>query len=117
MKKLEIFETAMCCSTGVCGPSVDKELLRISLVFNKLEKDKDLIVNRFNLSSSPQEFMNNKVINKIINSNGIDDLPVTIVEDKVVKTKKYPTNDELAKWLALDEKVLEQAVQKPAVEL
>ena len=27
MKKIEIFETAMCCSTGVCGPSVDSELL------------------------------------------------------------------------------------------
>lgn len=117
MKKLEIFEPAMCCSTGVCGPSVDKELLRISLVFNKLEKNKDLIINRFNLSSSPQEFINNKVINKIINSNGVDDLPVTIVEGEVVKTKEYPTNDELAKWLALDEKVLEQAVQKPVVEL
>ena len=117
MKKLEIFEPAMCCSTGVCGPSVDKELLRISLVFNKLEKDNNLTVNRFNLSSSPQEFMDNKVINKIINSNGVDDLPVTIVDGEVVKTKEYPSNDELAKWLALDKEVLEQAVQKPAVEL
>jgi len=117
MKKIEIFEPAMCCSTGVCGPSVDKELLRISLVFNKLEKDKDLTVNRFNLSSSPQEFMDNKVINKIINDNGVEDLPVTIVDGKVVKTKQYPTNEELAKWLALDEMVLAQAVQKPAVEL
>lgn len=117
MKKLEIFEPAMCCSTGVCGPSVDKELLRISLVFNKLEKEEDLIVNRFNLSSSPQVFMDNKVINKIINSNGVDDLPVTVVDGEVVKTKEYPTNDELAEWLALDKEVLEQAVQKPAVEL
>ena len=25
MKKLELFEPAMCCSTGVCGPSVDEE--------------------------------------------------------------------------------------------
>lgn len=117
MKKLEIFEPAMCCSTGVCGPSVDKELLRISLVFNKLEKDNNLTVNRFNLSSSPQEFMDNKVINKIINTNGVDDLPVTVVDGEVVKTKEYPSNDELAKWLALDKEVLEQAVQKPAVEL
>ncbi|HKL42236.1 MAG TPA: arsenite efflux transporter metallochaperone ArsD [Clostridia bacterium] len=117
MKKLEIFEPAMCCSTGVCGPSVDKELLRISLVFNKLEKDENLSINRFNLSSSPQEFMNNKVINKIINENGVDDLPVTIVDGKVIKRKEYPTNDELANWLALDKKVLEQAVQKPSVEL
>lgn len=116
MKSIEIFEPAMCCSTGVCGPGVDKELLRISLVFNKLE-NKGIIINRFNLSSSPQEFINNKVINRIINNNGVDDLPVTIIDGEIVKTKKYPSNEELAKWLALDEKILADAVQKPAVEL
>ena len=25
MKKIEIFDPAMCCSTGVCGPSVNPE--------------------------------------------------------------------------------------------
>ncbi|XOW20126.1 arsenic metallochaperone ArsD family protein [Lactococcus cremoris] len=34
MKKIEIFEAAMCCSTGVCGPSVDSELLRITNLFD-----------------------------------------------------------------------------------
>lgn len=29
MKNIEIFEPAMCCSTGLCGVSVDPELLRI----------------------------------------------------------------------------------------
>ena len=32
MSKLEIFDPAMCCSTGVCGPSVDPELLRVSTI-------------------------------------------------------------------------------------
>ena len=30
MSKLEIFDPAMCFSTGVCGPSVDPELLRVA---------------------------------------------------------------------------------------
>lgn len=34
---IEIFEPAMCCSTGVCGPGVDKELLRITAFINQLE--------------------------------------------------------------------------------
>ena len=38
MKKLELFEPAMCCSTGVCGPSVDEELLMVHL-YLKLLKD------------------------------------------------------------------------------
>lgn len=27
--KIQIYDPAMCCSTGVCGPSVDPELVRI----------------------------------------------------------------------------------------
>ena len=27
--KLEIFEPSMCCSTGVCGPSPDDELIKL----------------------------------------------------------------------------------------
>ena len=38
MSKLEIFDPAMCCSTGVCGPSVDPELLRVSTIVNILNK-------------------------------------------------------------------------------
>ena len=32
MKKIEIFDPAMCCSTGVCGPSVNPELIRVAAV-------------------------------------------------------------------------------------
>lgn len=37
MRKIEIFEPVMCCSTGVCGPGVDKELLRVATFINQLE--------------------------------------------------------------------------------
>ena len=36
MKEIEIFDPAMCCSTGVCGPSVDKNLLRIATLIDVL---------------------------------------------------------------------------------
>ena len=35
MKKIEIFDPAMCCSTGVCGPGVDPELLRMATMVSK----------------------------------------------------------------------------------
>lgn len=38
MKKVEIFDPAMCCSTGVCGPSVDPELTRVASALYSLEK-------------------------------------------------------------------------------
>lgn len=41
MKKIEIFDPAMCCSTGVCGPSVNPELIRVAAVVENLKKKWD----------------------------------------------------------------------------
>lgn len=101
MKKVEIFDPAMCCSTGVCGPSIDPELLRIATVINSL-KDKGFIIQRHGLSSEPRDFINNKVISDILQKEGADVLPVTLVDGEVAKTKEYPTNEELAKWLDVE---------------
>lgn len=29
--KLEVFEPAMCCPTGLCGPFIDPELTRVAV--------------------------------------------------------------------------------------
>jgi len=114
MKKMIIFEPAMCCSTGICGPGVDRNLLRVSTVINIL-KNKDIVVTRYNLSSDPQAFVDNKVINEMLNSDGVDFLPATIVDGKVVKTKEYPTNDEFCKLLDIPEGSLKtkMKIKKP----
>ena len=39
MKKMFIYEPAMCCPTGLCGVSVDPELLRLSTVISSLQKN------------------------------------------------------------------------------
>lgn len=46
MKQMEIFEQAMCCPTGLCGPSIDPELLRLSAVLETL-KGKGIVVGRY----------------------------------------------------------------------
>ena len=69
MKKMIIFDPAMCCSTGVCGPSVDPELLRVSTVINNL-KNNGVLVERHNLASNPQIFVDNKTINEMLNNEG-----------------------------------------------
>ena len=38
MSKVSLYEPAMCCDTGVCGPGVDTELLRVSSIIQTLEK-------------------------------------------------------------------------------
>ncbi len=107
MKKMQIFEPAMCCSTGLCGVGVDPELLRISTVLSALKKN-GVEVERFNLSSSPQEFVNNKVVNNFINEKGVDGLPITVLDGEIVLTGKYPTNEELVKFLSVEMSFLGQ---------
>ena len=105
MKKMIIFEPAMCCSTGVCGPGVDPELLRISTVLSNL-KNKGVVIERYNLSNNPQVFIDNQVINEIITAQGVEALPATLVDGVVVKTKTYPSNEEICELLEVSEDYL-----------
>ncbi|MGC6174008.1 arsenite efflux transporter metallochaperone ArsD [Lacrimispora sp. 38-1] len=98
MKTMKIYEPAMCCSTGLCGVGVDPELLRISTVLNTLENN-GVLVNRFNLSNDPQEFVTNKTINNYVKENGVDGLPVVVIDDEIAITRRYPSNDEFVKLL------------------
>ncbi|ABW18655.1 arsenite efflux transporter metallochaperone ArsD [Alkaliphilus oremlandii] len=105
MKKMVIFEPAMCCSTGVCGPSVDKELLRVSTVLSNL-KSNGVVVERHNLTSNPLIFVQNQEINSMLDKEGIEILPVVMVDGKVVKTKGYPNNEEICSLLNITEDYL-----------
>jgi Arsenical resistance operon protein ArsD len=100
MKKMSIYEPAMCCSTGLCGVGVDSELLRISTIINTLKKN-GVEVERYNLSNAPQEFISNSEVNEFINKYGADKLPVTVLDGKIVVIGRYPTNEELKKFLEL----------------
>ena len=111
MKKMIIFEPAMCCSTGICGPSIDPELLRVSSALSNL-KSKGILVERYNLSGNPQIFVDNKEINGILNSDGVEVLPVTMVDGVVVKTKAYPTDEEFCSLLGLPKDFLRARVKR-----
>ncbi|MDQ0214024.1 hypothetical protein J2S13_000419 [Oikeobacillus pervagus] len=97
MNKIEIFDPAMCCSTGVCGPSVDPELTRVASAVYSLEK-KGLNIKRYQLTSNPEKFAENGEITRILNEKGPDALPVVLVNDVLVKVGSYPTDEEFSEW-------------------
>lgn len=101
MKNIEIFDPAMCCETGVCGPSIDTELIRIATAINSL-KEQGIIITRHGLSNDPQAFVTNQVISDILNEEGAEVLPITLVDGEVAKKREYPTNAELAEWLGVE---------------
>ncbi|MBC8016502.1 MAG: arsenite efflux transporter metallochaperone ArsD [Sporomusaceae bacterium] len=110
MSKIEIFDPAMCCATGICGPGIDQELLRVATTINTLTK-KGITVIRYGLSSDPQVFIDNKMINEYLMKEEVEVLPITVVNGEVVKTRKYPTDEEFAKWAGL---TIDEIVAVPA---
>ena len=105
MKTMKIFEPAMCCPTGLCGVSVDPELLRISTVLNTLQQN-GIEVQRFNLTSAPAEFVKNKAVTEYLQKFAPEKLPVVLVDDFIVIAGRYPTNEEFTNWLELPENML-----------
>lgn len=105
MKKMTIYEPAMCCSTGLCGVGVDTELLRVSTVISTLTKN-EINVDRFNLTNSPQEFIANKVVNTFIRANGLSKFPITVLDGEITITGRYPSNDEFIELLEIPKNYL-----------
>ncbi|WHY03254.1 arsenite efflux transporter metallochaperone ArsD [Neobacillus sp. DY30] len=101
MSKVEIFDPALCCPTGVCGPSVDPELTRVATAIFLLEK-RGFDIKRYNLSTEPAKFVENIEVNKVLHEMGPDSLPVTIVDGKIAKIGIYPTNEEFAEWFGVN---------------
>lgn len=101
MKKLEFFEPAMCCDTGLCGPSIDPELLRVSTVIEGVLKSGN-DVSRHNLKSDPDAFVANETVAGILKELGIDSLPITLVDGKVVATGSYPSNERISELLDIE---------------
>ncbi|WP_416148479.1 arsenite efflux transporter metallochaperone ArsD [Salipaludibacillus sp. HK11] len=99
--KIEIFDPALCCPTGVCGPSVDPELTRISRLHLQLVNS-DYDVKRFNLAQEPDQFANNKQINQLLQTDGPDALPAVLVDGELTFYGRYPTVDEFAEWFDFD---------------
>ncbi|WP_434524799.1 arsenite efflux transporter metallochaperone ArsD [Photorhabdus asymbiotica] len=107
MKKLEVFDPALCCSTGVCGTDVNQALVDFSTDANWLKKQ-GVNVRRFNLAQEPLEFVNNAKAKSFLETDGAESLPLFVLDGEVVLTGRYPKRHELARWFGIrvaDEKI------------
>ena len=105
MKKMCIYEPALCCETGLCGVNVDPELLRISTALNTL-KNEGVVIKRYNLNNAPMEFVKSSIVNQYVNEKGVDGLPVVTVDGEIVLAGRYPANDEILTLLDLPAELL-----------
>lgn len=100
MTTLEIFDPAMCCSSGVCGPSVDPELARFSGDLAWL-KAQGVDVRRYNLAQEPGAFAGNAAVAKALQDDGPECLPLVLVDGRIRAMGAYPAREKLIHWASL----------------
>lgn len=101
MKELKVFDPPMCCSSGVCGPAVNPELVKFSTDLDWL-KSRGICVVRCNPAQQYEEFLAHPVVVETINGQGADCLPILLIDGAIVSTGRYPDRDELASWLEIE---------------
>jgi len=100
MKTLKIYDPAMCCPTGVCGTSVDTKLVQFANFLNSLDK-KMFTVQRFGLSTEPQEYVTNSEVARLLNEEGVECLPLIFLDDELLFKKEYPSVPQLSQKMGL----------------
>lgn len=96
MKRVEVFDPPMCCSTGVCGPKVDPALVKFAADLHWLVNQR-IAVERYNLAQQPQAFAANALVNSTLHEHGNDCLPLILLDGSIISEGRYPSRDELAR--------------------
>lgn len=101
MKKIEVFDPPMCCSTGVCGPKVDPLLVRFAADLHWLANQR-VAVERYNLAQQPQAFAGNAVVRSALKEYGNECLPLILLDGSILSKGAYPTREELARLAGVE---------------
>jgi hypothetical protein len=96
--RIDVYDPAMCCSTGVCGPQVDAQLVRFAADMRWLS-GQGVVVQRHNLGQEPAAFMSDATVRRTLQAEGVRCLPLGMVDGAIVFRGGYPTRPELMRLL------------------
>ena len=97
MKKIQVFDPALCCSSGVCGVEVDQKLVTFAADVD-WAKQNGALIERFNLAQQPLAFAENPTVRAFLERSGQEALPLVLVDGEVALAGRYPQRRELARW-------------------
>ncbi len=95
MATIRVFDPALCCSTGVCGTTVDPDLARFAADLDWLQKQ-GVTVERFNLAQQPGAFVQHAAVNAALTARGNDCLPMVLLDERIAVEGSYPSRETLA---------------------
>lgn len=94
---IRVFEPALCCNTGVCGPDLDENLVAFTADLEHL-RGLGVDIARHNLANDPGAFAANPAVAAFLKVAGSAGLPVVLVDGVTVVTGRYPSRSELLRW-------------------
>jgi arsenite methyltransferase len=100
-RRLDVYDPALCCSSGVCGPEVDPALVQFAAHLQQVQ-EQGVEVRRFNLAQNPAAFVENEQVRQALTNNGESALPLLLVDGRELARGRYPGWRELEVAVGLD---------------
>lgn len=92
---IRVFDPPMCCSSGVCGPGVDPQLVRFAGDVEWL-RTHGVTVERYGLTTQPAAFVSTAAVRAAMAAHGTAALPLVMVGEQVAVVGSYPSRETLA---------------------
>ena len=93
MKAIQVYDPAMCCSTGICGTNIDPDLVNFAALLAQLA-NQGVKIERQNLGQQPMAFAQNPVVKEALQKEGTAVLPLIFLDGEVYLKGRYPNHDE-----------------------
>ena len=93
MKTIQVYDPAMCCSTGLCGNDIDPALVSFAALLTHLSQ-KGVKVERYNLGQQPMAFVENPMVKGLLEKEGVAALPLIILDGAIHVKGRYLTGSE-----------------------
>ncbi|TVO67125.1 arsenite efflux transporter metallochaperone ArsD [Denitromonas ohlonensis] len=98
MKSIQVFDPALCCSSGVCGVDADQALITFAADLEWAAQN-GARIDRFNLGQQPLAFAGNATVKSFLDRSGPDALPLILLDGEIAMAGRYPSRAELTHWL------------------
>lgn len=98
MKTIQVYDPAMCCSTGICGTDVNPDLVSFAAMLAQLGNH-GIQIERYNLGKQPIAFVKNQVVKALLEKEGAEGLPLIFWDGEVELKGRYPTKEERPDWI------------------
>lgn len=101
MPRIAIYDPPGCCSTGVCDPGTSDAMTQFATAIDALMKSGHDVA-RFNMGTQPGAFVENAAVKNALDTDGMDCLPLVLLDDEIVSKGAYLNRAELGDKVGIE---------------